>query len=244
MDIREKLSLGSYPFDLMPQSLIDLVFQPDRHSTLEYLDELGISDPSTYQALGESVLKMIMTRFIFTAIPHSFQEGLPIYSTAPGELTHYRNLLLQDNTLFCLAMERGIVVGNVPKYLVAITMKRLVGLVYYYLDGIRRFKNSFEIAYEWFSQVWNLDRLWRELGGKLSCKEEREYPIRYRLPPPIRIKLSNLWGKADKTAQPFISSPRLCREASIRPNKTYREATVTMRKNRITSCTIDSEVKR
>lgn len=252
MDIRAKLSLGSYPFDMMPQAFIDLVFNPDAHTNVQYVDLVGTSNPRRYEELGYSVLKMIMTRFMMEAITRprkEFINGLPIYRVESNNLTRLRFQMLSDNALFCLARQRGLWTKGKQKPEVANQIKQLVGLVYYFLDGVRRFKDAFEITYQWFSQVFNLDRLWAEIGGTLECKYSRSYPIYYDLPEPVGINHSRLWLKPHHEAKSFISAPQMCSRALAANDFTYtadhQTASIkTNRANQITACAIAPSLNR
>lgn len=216
MNIRERLSLVTYPFDRMPEAFIDLIFNPDKHTTMEYMKQVGTDSPHTYQQLGESVIRMIATQALLESSRPQFKDGLPLYHESPGRLTNLRDIFLSDNTLYCLMMERYVVKTPADKGQVAIVLKQLVGLLYYYLEGVRLFRNSFEIIYGWFTQVFRIDRLIKELGGELHCEGERPYPIVASLPDSVVYNPKEVWSKPKTNASPFQSVGRMCtRSANV-----------------------------
>ena len=165
--IRTKTSLNTGIWATIPDDLLILAFTARGAKvpvafTNQLRDRYGFSDYETLEWLGDRVLELMATQMIFESRTEILLK----------DSTKIREHLVKNITLFCFMKRKGLcdeVISskdrwpdtlrpwdqrNVPYKVCADAFEALLGVLFFYLNYLRKDPRAYSLIYDWFLNTW------------------------------------------------------------------------------------------
>lgn len=162
--IRRQLKLNGYPFRLIPDDFILLLFTSETDTITDFQRHLyskyGHRDYENFEFIGDTVLNFIIIRLM---------SELKVITT-PDSGTKIKNLVTKNQTLGCLLDYKFLCNERIPGHVRYETQKTdlnkcadvfeaIIGGLYWYLDTQIKLPNAVQTIQGWLIENWPIKQI-------------------------------------------------------------------------------------